>query len=323
MSTQSSVNVSEKQSSSANAGDKSPIYRPGWSYREFVALGAVALIFVLVFWDALSVLVQRWWSDADYHHGFLVPLFAGYLLWRRRGLLDDRWMPSQVSWTAIVVGAVLLVIAGCLRAASVMFYARIVDPAAIVPAFLGLLLVLGGWKWLRWGWPAGVFLVFMLPLPGFVATMLSHPLQRAATIASTFLLQTIGVPCIPEGNVITLEHGQLEVVQACSGLKMMSLFFAVCFGAAFLMDRPVIDRILIIISAPVIALLSNILRISITGVLHQWGIATANLDHELAGWLMMPLAVLILAGLLAVWDRLVTSTDESAGHLVFATEETP
>src|SRR5690606_34260097 len=101
----------------------------------------------------------------------------------------------------------------------------------------------------------------MLPMPGAVATLLSHPLQRVGTLASTFIIQTLGIPAIAEGNVITLREGQLEVVRACSGLKMMSLFFAVCWGAAFLTDRPWLDRVLMIVSAPPVALVANILRI--------------------------------------------------------------
>lgn len=278
-------------------------------FRIWVAFAGLLVVLVVIFWDALLVLVQRWAKDADYHHGFLVPIFAGYLLWRRRKLLGD-FNSLAVTPSALAAGILCLVLAGMTRAVSVLYYVRIVDPAAIIPAFMGIILCLFGWRGLRWAWPAGVFLVFMLPMPGAVATLLSHPLQRVGTLASTFIIQTLGIPAIAEGNVITLREGQLEVVRACSGLKMMSLFFAVCWGAAFLSDRPWLDRLLMIISAPPVALVANILRITLTAVLVEWGLTSANLDHELAGWLMMPMAVFLLYGEMALWDRIFIPAEQ-------------
>jgi exosortase len=301
----------QRQASSASPGQS--------GLRPWLALIGLLVFTGLVFWDAVLVLVQRWSSDPDYHHGFLVPLFAGYLLWRRRGMILGK--PIVVSWSAFIAGLGCFLLAAVIRAGSVLYYIRILDPVALIPTFFGVLLVTTGWRGFRWGWPAGVFLVFMLPMPGAVATLLSHPLQRAATIASTFLLQTLGIPCLAEGNVIQLQEGSLEVVQACSGLKMMSLFFAVCVGAAFVMERPLLDRILVAVSAPPIALLANILRITLTGILLALGVSSANLDHELAGWLMMPAAVLILYAGLAIWDRLLVPVEHGPQRVISARKE--
>ncbi len=278
------------------------------------SLSAVGVVFIALFWDAWGVLLQRWASDPDYTHGFLVPVVSGYLLWRRRGMLQAANFSS--SWTAIVVGVACLVLAGGIRAASLLLFARVLDPAAIVPTVFGLVLILGGWGAFRWAWPAALFLVFMLPLPGVVSTLLSHPLQRAATVASTLVLQTFGIPAIVEGNVIALRDGQLEVVQACSGLKMMSLFVAVCVAAAFIMRRPLLDRFLVVISAPVNALIANILRITVTGVLHELKFIGTNMQHDLAGWLMMPAAVLLVFAELYVVDQILIPSQDSAPVVV-------
>lgn len=282
-----------------------------WQWLALISL----LVFVgFVFWDAIFVLIQRWSSDPDYHHGFLVPVFSAYLLWRRRKMILNK--PVIVSRSALIAGVACFLLAAIIRAGSVLYYVRILDPAALIPTFFGVLLLITGWRGFRWAWPAGAFLVFMLPMPGAVATLLSHPLQRVATIASTFVLQTLGIPCLGEGNVIQLQEGSLEVVQACSGLKMMSLFFAVCVGAAFMMERPILDRIVIAISGPPIALLANIARISLTGLLHEIGVRSANLDHEVSGWLMMPAAVIILYAGLAIWDRLLVPVESEPQRIV-------
>ncbi len=310
--------VKEQQPQHEQAGRGWPVAQDAQVWWLFAGM---LVLLVVLFWDAIVVLVQRWWSDPDYHHGFLVPLFAMYLLWRRKGKLANFDRTSSVATSAIITGVISLMLAGLVRAAAVLYYVRIADPAAIIPAFFGIVLCLFGWKGLRWAWPAGIFLVFMLPMPGAVATLLSHPLQRAGTIASTFLIQMLGIPAIAEGNMITLREGQLEVVRACSGLKMMSLFFAVCFGAAFLSERPWVDRLVMIFSAPAVALVANILRITATALLVEWNLMSASLDHELAGWLMMPTAVLLLYGELAIWDRLFVPAPEGPQRITLTQEK--
>jgi exosortase/archaeosortase family protein len=99
---------------------------------------------------------------------------------------------------------------------------------------------------------------------------------------------------------------RVGVVEACSGLSMLLLFFAISTGVAMLVRRPLLDKLVLVASAIPIALLVNIARIVTTGVLNE------NLGekigqfvyHDLAGWLMMPLAILLAS--LEMWalDRL-------------------
>src|SRR5438552_19131649 len=41
-----------------------------------------------VYWPTFGNLLGKWESDPQYSHGFVVPLFSLYLLWRRRQQLD-------------------------------------------------------------------------------------------------------------------------------------------------------------------------------------------------------------------------------------------
>src|SRR5260370_34511821 len=54
-----------------------------------VALAGIALAVILLwaFAPTLLGLAQRWHNDSRYTHGYLVPLFSGYLLWRKRDAL--------------------------------------------------------------------------------------------------------------------------------------------------------------------------------------------------------------------------------------------
>jgi len=271
-----------------------------WKQTPVIAAGA-ALVAVLLwsYWPSLSSLMGRWWNEPDYLYGFLVPVFAGYLLWVRRDMIAP---PSrQAMWW----GWALVGVAGTMRWASACYFYELLDPMSLVPCLAGLILFVGGWPAVRWAWPGVAFLVFMVPLPGFIAGTLSHPLQRIGTIASTYVIQTVGIPSTSQGNVIQLSEAELEVARACNGLPMMMLFFAVCVGAAFLSRRTLPERALMVLSAPVIALLANIIRITLTAILYEFGGVKLGhaLFHDLAGWFMMPLAVLLLWGELWLFDR--------------------
>jgi len=159
-----------------------------------------------------------------------------------------------------------------------------------------------------------------VPLPGLLAGRLSHPLQRIGTIASTYLIQTLGIPAAAQGNVILLENAELGIVEACSGLKMMMLFAVVCVGAAFLLRRSLATKCVVVLSAMPIAIAANVLRITITAVLHQMGEprTAETFYHDLAGWFMMPLAVLILWGLVGLMARLIVEREVRTKQLLAA-----
>jgi len=272
---------------------------PTWS----TLLGGTLLAGVLLgsYWGPLAELVGRWWNEPDYLYGFLVPVFSGWLLWHRRGMIRD-FTPCGTWW-----GLAFLGLGAAMRWSSAYFYFALLDPMSIVPCLAGVVLFVGGWRALGWAAPSIVFLAFMIPLPGFVAGMLSHPLQRIGTIVSCYTLQTLGIRAVAQGNVIRLTEAQLGVVEACNGLRMMMLFFTVCFGAALVMKKCVLEKAIVVFSAAPIALLANVIRITATGILHETaGQRVADVVyHDGAGWFMMPMAVLILWGEMWLLSKLL------------------
>ena len=86
--------------------------------------------------------------------------------------------------------------------------------------------------------PAIVFLVFMVPLPYRVEGLFRQPLQRLATEASCWSLQSLGLPALAEGNVIAIGDVRLEVAQACSGLRIFVSIIALAAAYAIVAPRP-------------------------------------------------------------------------------------
>ena len=138
--------------------------------------------------------------------------------------------------------------------------------------------------------------------------MLSAPLQRLATICSAFVMQVFGMPALADGNVILLGDHQIDIVEACSGLRMLMVFFALATAFVLLIRRPWPDKVLLLASAVPIALVSNIARIVLTGVLFETGVnseAVHAFFHDAAGWLMMPFALVLLWAELTILSHLL------------------
>jgi exosortase len=262
-------------------------------------LSAVALIWA--YWTSLAEMAWRWSHDPQYAHGYLVPGFAAVLLWLRRdrlttGRLESHWLGAPVLAAGII-----------LRLIGAYFHYVWFDAVSFLPCLAGVWLLLGGRIAWRWGWPAIAFLGFMVPLPYGFSLTLAGPLQRLATIASTFVLQTVGMPAVADGNVILLNDVELNVVEACSGLRMLVVFFAFATAVALIVKRPLWEKLLLVLSAVPIALVVNVLRIVATGTLYELvnGQVAKLVFHDLAGWLMMPLALAILGLELQFLKRLV------------------
>jgi exosortase len=168
-----------------------------------------------------------------------------------------------------------------------------------------MVLIAGGGATLRWTWQPLVFLIFMIPLPYQVERMMGAELQHIATVSSTFLLQCLGQPAIAEGNTILIHDVRLGVVEACSGLRMLVTFAAFAVGAVMLLDRSWVVKLLVLASVVPIALVTNILRITATGLAHialhdspQRG-SVLEFIHDFNGWMMMPIGLALL--LLELW----------------------
>jgi exosortase len=266
-----------------------------------IALPLAALALIWAYWTSLAEMAWRWAHDPQYAHGYLVPGFAAALLWLRRDRLAAGRLQTN-GWGALILAGGIL-----MRLVGAYFHYVWIDAVSFLPCLAGIWVLLGGKIAWRWGWPAIAFLAFMVPLPYGFSLLMAGPLQRLATVASTFLLQTVGMPAVAEGNVILLNEVELNVVEACSGLRMLVVFFAFATAVALIVKRPLWEKLLLVVSAIPIALVVNILRITATGMLYELVSSQAAklVFHDFAGWLMMPIALAILALELQFLKRLV------------------
>jgi exosortase len=258
---------------------------------------AVGLLGVLAwsYWSTFVELVHIWDSSPDYSHGYLVVPLAVWFLWRRRGTLP--WSELAPSWA----GLSLIVLAAAARLAAARFYFPELDGCSLPLWLAGVCWLLGGRALARWAAPALAFLLFLVPLPASMETLLSQPLQALATTMSTWILQCLGQSAIAEGTTILLNDHILEVERACSGLRMFYGILALAVAYIIVTRaRLAVSLVLLAAVAPV-AIAANVMRITLTGLLYEYASSEAakRFSHDLAGVLMIVLALALFG--LVLW----------------------
>lgn len=247
-------------------------------------------------------MVEDWSNDANYSHGFLVPLISGYFLWEKWPELKTARLQPNNTGLIVVAGSLLLLLLGFVGRE--FFTMR----ASLVFLLAGIILFWCGREVLRLtALPVG-FLLFMVPLPYIVYDAIAFPLKLLVAKYSVLALKVMGITVLREGNIIMFPQTVLEVADACSGLRSMMSLLALAVAMAFMMQKSKLKRLILIVSALPIAILTNMFRVIVTGVLAQYyGAAAAEgFFHEFAGLAVFALAMVLLlaeSALLRRWGR--------------------
>lgn len=197
-----------------------------------------------------------------------------------------------------------------------------INRLSFIICLFGLFVMIGGWRLVGWAGPAIAFLLFMFPIPSRIEQPLLGFLQRLASVAGEVVLTILGQPVIRSGSRLDIDGVPLEVAEACSGMRMLTIFGGLALAMVFLINRPWWDRFIILLSAVPIALFVNVVRIVVTALLFRvWpeGEVIHQLVHDYAGLAMMPLAMgllyleLKLLSILTVPEESVDLQTASAG----------
>jgi exosortase len=252
-----------------------------------LALGVVLLLVgVWAYGSTIVEMVTQWDREADYSHGYLVVPAAIAFLWMRRDSFPG-W--GSCDW---ILGVPLVAMSAIMRVVAAAFFLEAIDGWSIMPWIAGSVAILFGRAVLLWSLSSILFLFFMVPLPYSLAGSLSSPLQGLATKLSCFVLQCLGQPVISQGNVLIMGNHYLEVAQACSGLRIFMSVVALGFVYLIFISKQWWLRLLILASVLPIAIAANVLRIVTTAFLYEYaakGIGD-KFSHDLAGWIMIPVA---------------------------------
>jgi len=266
---------------------------PGrWMGAAHLASLLLVAILAAIYWGILRDLVWQWWDDPNYSHGFLVPLFSGFLVWQRWDRLQA--LPPEGSWGGLPVliagiGALLL---GDLAGEN--FLMR----SSLIVVLAGLILFHLGREIFRvLAFPL-LFLFFMVPLPATLFYAVAFPLQSLAARNAAWALDLLGVPVLLDGNVIQLSQISLGVTEACSGIRSLISLLAVAAAWAALTLPGIWAMVVLVASVVPITVLANAGRIVTTGLIAQrFGVEYAQgFFHTFSGWVIFLFAFVCLLG---------------------------
>jgi exosortase len=282
-----------------------------WKDRGWIVWPATLLsLLALLYGSVLKGLILQWWNDANYSHGFFVPLFSGYILWQKR----ERWMTARVKPSnfgfVVMLGAVGLLISGSLAAE--LFTSRF----SLLVLLAGMILFLAGWDVLRAvSFPLG-FLILMIPIPVIIFNQITFPLQLLASRLATLFLELIGVPVLREGNVLILSNYSLEVVEACSGIRSLMNLMVLAIVYGYLAEPRRWVRYVLVVAMVPIAIATNAIRITSAGVLaHRFGPGAAEgFLHEFSGLVIFVAAVVLMFVSHWILRRTAKGQKKEVGH---------
>ena len=285
------------------------LHVPGRDQATGNYLGLISSVLVLLaitvgsYLPTMRSLFTAWQNDDNYSSGQLVPLVAAFLVWRERKALSQ-CVVAPCWWGGIV----LLVLAETTRMFGLLFMRLSMERYALVLAIAGLVLMVAGRQVFRRVVWILLFLFLMVPLPTVVHNLISPPLQRVATTGSVFLLEAVGISVSQQGNVVVLNgETPLAVAEACSGLRMLTAFIIVAAFIAYMVKRPRWQKGVLLVSSIPVAVVCNMVRIFATAMLMLYVSAEVaqKFFHDFAGYVMMPVAVLLLFGEIWLMDRII------------------
>jgi len=226
-------------------------------------LAPLIVLFILligIYIQIIATLVETWWNDANYSHGFLIPIVSIYLIWMKREQLRKIEMSSSNPGLILFIIGLLMYVLGV--SAAEYFSAGI----SFIVVLFGMVLFLCGRKMISVTWFPILFLVFMVPIPYVFYYALTFPMQLLSTQMAALLLQFIGFPILSQGNIIHLPNYSLEVVEACSGLRSLMTLTALGALMAYLTQRTLLGGLTLFCFSAPIAIGANIFRIFISAL---------------------------------------------------------
>ena len=275
---------------------------------------AIAAALGFVYFTVLTKLGSDWWHDENYSHGLLIPFVIAFILWQERSRFANV-SAQPAAWLGAVGVAISTLMLWAGTAGAELFVQRlslVLMLASVVVYFFGVRLM-------RFVAVPLFLLLLAIPIPQIVFNKIAFPLQLFASRCAVAAMSFFSIPVLRQGNVIELmplgatEPKKLAVVEACSGIRsLMTLVTLAVIYAYFTTPKSpdskrltIARSVILVLSAVPIAILTNALRVSGTGVLaHYYGTRVADgFFHSFSGWVVYIAAALLLFATGWILDR--------------------
>jgi exosortase D (VPLPA-CTERM-specific) len=256
----------------------------------WIIIGAGLSLAIASSFNGLAQMVQRWDNSEEYGYGYMIPPITLFLIWQRKDKLA--LLPFMGSWVGVMVlilGALVVLVGQLSTLHSITQYGFLI---ALIGGLYGLM----GRAAFKIIVVPLLLLFLMVPLPTFLFNNLSSQLQLISSEIGVAFIRLFGISVHLEGNVIDLGSYQLQVVEACSGLRYLFPLLALSIIASYFYQAPVWKRLVVIVSSAPITVLMNSIRIGAIGVLVEYGGPgqAEGFLHDFEGWIIFMACVGLL-----------------------------
>ena len=288
----------------------SPGARQAFTAWTAVKIAIIGALIVVMNRQQFPILYRTWLRDPNWSHGFLIPLFSIYLIYVRFGEI------MAARRQVCLWGLIAVIAAGALQ----VFPYRIQNPwsaqIAMVLLATALVLHLAGWQVFKFLWLPILFLVFAMPVSQAIYTDVAFRLQNVAAYWATKVLELCTVQVQTRGSTLFVVNLQgrevpLTVEEACSGVRLLMAFVALSVAMAYMAERPIWQRVVLVLMGIPVAIACNVLRVVITATMFIIGREEfgKHFMHSFTGMMMLIPAVGMLWLVGWVLQRLFVEED--------------
>jgi exosortase B len=254
-------------------------------------LAGLAILFVPTFHDLLT---GAWIGD-EQGHG---PIIFGLSLW----LIARKWpqtaapgLPAASSW----LGWPLLALGLALHLLGRSQHILMFEISSIIAVIAAIVLVKRGAAALRMLWFPFFFMLFMVPLPAELVSMLTLPMKMAVSYVTEHLLFLAGLPISRSGVVLQIGQYQLLVADACAGLQTLLTLEALgLFYLNVVRHTSAVRNVALALLIIPISFSANVIRVvTLTLVTYYFGDAAGQgFLHGFAGMVLFLTALVLILG---------------------------
>jgi len=293
------------------------VQQPPWTEvigpAGWIKIAIIGALFFLLFERECYRMLQVWLNNSNWSHGFLIPLFSLYFLNQHR----DKLAALQPKASILGLLVLLMGIAGYMISIYPlkMGYPKLLS---LLLALFGVVLFICGWQVIKAVWLPVAFLFFAMPLPERMYVSLTMPLRRwSSYVAGAFLDAIPDLDASVSGVLIEGIYKQqafsLNVAEACSGMRLMMAFVALGVAMAYLSERPMWHRLVLLLATIPIAVFCNFVRVTVTGIIYVLidPVYAHGGYHTLLGLAMLPLAFALYGLITFVLNKLVIVMEEA------------
>jgi exosortase len=256
----------------------------------YLQIGLISILFLILYYPILFSMAKDWQINDNYSHGYLIPVIIGYMIWATRKRFKGLEVgPNNWGLILIFIGLCQLIIT---RIGSEFFLQRI----SMVIVLFGILLFMAGKSITKKLLLPVLYILFMIPIPAILWNKVAFPLKLFASFLAAEIINSLGITIWRSGNILYLANMTLEVADACSGLRSLTSLLALSAAFAFFTNHSKFKKWLMFLSAIPIAILTNIIRLTVTaGLASQYGERVAKgFLHEFSGIMVFLFGLLIL-----------------------------